>query len=54
MTEKVSASPAIPCDQCLSEIPGSAHNFESDEYVYNFCGIDCYDQWLESQADSSE
>ena len=39
----------IACDICLKEIPASgAKNEEASDYVFHFCGIDCYARWKES------
>jgi len=36
----------ISCDVCLSEIPQTVNkNAEADEYVSNYCGLECYQQW---------
>ena len=36
----------IACDICLKEIPASgAKNEEASDYVFHFCGIDCYAKW---------
>ena len=40
----------IACDICLKEIPASAaKNEETSDYVFHFCGIDCYAKWKESE-----
>lgn len=45
----------ISCHECLTEIPGSvSRNGEADEYVYNYCGLDCYDKWLEQQRPTEQ
>ena len=37
----------IACATCLEEIPRSVKkNAEADEYVSNYCGLDCYQKWL--------
>ncbi|MCW8829948.1 MAG: DUF3330 domain-containing protein [Gammaproteobacteria bacterium] len=36
----------IPCEICLQEIPQSeAKIIEVDDYVVNFCGLECYEKW---------
>lgn len=36
----------IDCETCMSEIPGGSDlNIESNEYVYHFCGLTCYQKW---------
>ncbi|WP_174875138.1 DUF3330 domain-containing protein [Vogesella oryzae] len=34
----------LECRVCMEEIPPD-HNSEKDEYVSNFCGLECYQQW---------
>ncbi len=41
----------VACEVCLKEIPRSvAHSHEGAEYVYHFCGADCYAEWLAAPA----
>ena len=41
----------VECDVCMKEIPlSSAKNEETSDYVFHFCGIDCYAKWKQ-QAD---
>lgn len=41
----------VPCEVCLKEIPQSeAKVVEVDDYVMNFCGLECYDKWREEEA----
>ncbi len=36
----------VACAVCLKEIPHSeAKQFEAQDYVAYFCGLDCFDQW---------
>lgn len=36
----------VSCQICLKEIPRDlAKNDESVDYVYHFCGQDCFDKW---------
>ncbi len=38
--------PLLHCDVCLKEIPGSvAKSLEGPDYVYHFCGAECYTTW---------
>ena len=38
----------VECAICLQEVPASgARNEETSDYVFYFCGIDCYAQWRE-------
>lgn len=39
----------LECRVCLQEIPPD-HNSEKDEYVSNFCGLECFQQWLQQSA----
>ena len=37
---------ALPCDVCLRDIEhdqGQSH--EVEDYVYHFCGLECYTKW---------
>ena len=51
MTDKITKNPeTIPCEVCMSEIPDSvSFNAEADEYVSSYCGLECYQQWLEKK-----
>ena len=41
----------IDCEVCLTQIPAdSSANMESEEYVYHFCGIHCYEEWKRRNA----
>ncbi len=45
----------IACEICLKEIPASAsQSAEAHDYVHHFCGIDCYQQWQQQQAQDQE
>lgn len=34
------------CEECCAEIPPSAAvTAEGADYVYHFCGQDCYEKW---------
>ncbi|MEJ2643745.1 MAG: DUF3330 domain-containing protein [Gammaproteobacteria bacterium] len=46
----------VRCETCLKEIPRSeATSAEAEDYVVYFCGIDCFQQWRESNdPDESE
>lgn len=38
----------IACEICLKEIPASeATSEEVEDYVVNFCGLECYAVWKE-------
>ena len=45
----------IACDICMKEIPVSAaKNDETSDYVFHFCGIDCYAKWKEQESQSKQ
>jgi len=51
MEKNAIATQTIPCDVCLQEIPTTVNqNAEADEYVSNYCGLECYQQWKERQS----
>lgn len=36
----------VSCEVCKKEVPQSAAvNFEVNDYVAHFCGLECYAQW---------
>ena len=38
----------VACEICLKEIPISeAKSEEAMDYVFHFCGLDCYAKWKE-------
>ncbi len=44
-----SESEHLECELCMNEIPLSeAKSSEATDYVVNYCGIDCYDQWRQT------
>ena len=37
----------IECEICLKEVPiTEATNPEATDYVVYFCGLECYDKWM--------
>ena len=45
----------VACEVCMREIPVSeAKSEEATEYVFYFCGIDCYGAWRARAADNIE
>lgn len=56
MTDKNATNvDTIPCEVCLQEIPNTVNqNAEADEYVSNFCGLECYQQWRDKQLANEE
>ncbi len=46
-------SETISCDICLKEIPSTVNqNSEADEYVSNYCGLECYQEWKDNQPET--
>ena len=44
----------IACKTCLDEIPNSVNqNAEADEYVSNYCGLECYQVWRDKMVEST-
>ncbi len=40
----------IQCNVCQNEVPKSvAKSFEGSDYVFYFCGPNCYDNWLKKR-----
>ena len=56
MNDKALKNPEmLPCEVCLSEIPDSVNmSAEADEYVSSYCGLECYQQWLEQAANKEK
>ena len=45
-TDDSPTAEVIACEICIKEIPKSeAKVAEASEYVYYFCGSDCYAKW---------
>ncbi|GAB4351227.1 MAG: hypothetical protein Kow006_15000 [Gammaproteobacteria bacterium] len=45
--EKPGNDRLVQCEICLKEVPSSeAHVAEAEDYVINFCGLDCYEKWI--------
>jgi len=43
----------VACEICLEEIPNSVNqNAEADEYVSNYCGLECYQLWRDKNTES--
>ncbi|MFP4560796.1 MAG: DUF3330 domain-containing protein [Thiohalorhabdus sp.] len=44
-----STDPAkVTCEVCMAEVPhDDAKSMESSDYVVYFCGLDCYDRWVD-------
>ena len=44
----------VSCKICLKEIPISEiKNEEANEYIANFCGLECYDKWKSQEPPDS-
>ncbi|MCI0506817.1 MAG: DUF3330 domain-containing protein [Gammaproteobacteria bacterium] len=40
----------VECEICLKEIPVSeAKNEEASDYVFYFCGLECFELWRNSE-----
>ena len=51
-TKKPSDDILLSCEVCLEELPASgAKSEEVEEYIYYFCGPDCYKEWLQGNKD---
>lgn len=45
--EKPTPPPTVSCKICRKELPRSiARTEEGRDYVYYFCGADCYQKWI--------
>lgn len=45
----------VPCKTCLTEIPHSkAKIVEVDDYVMNFCGLECYEKWQKEKTENND
>ncbi|MEW5755082.1 MAG: DUF3330 domain-containing protein [Pseudomonadota bacterium] len=53
---KPEAPETIACDVCMKEIPKDlATSEEGVEYVYHFCGQECFDKWhRQKQGDNNK
>ena len=41
----------VSCEICLKEVPHSEmQTAEIDDYVMNFCGLECYELWRNKEA----
>jgi len=50
MINQHSSEEQLACEVCLKEIPDTVHaNAEADEYVSHYCGLECYQQWVQKQ-----
>ena len=45
----------LKCEVCLKEVPLSeVHVPEAEDYVVNFCGLECYDKWVKLANDEED
>jgi hypothetical protein len=45
----------VACDICMKEVPpDEANNFEAEDYVAHFCGLECFNKWKEKQEPQKE
>ena len=45
----------VACEVCMREIPVSeAKSEEATEYVFYFCGIDCYETWSTQTTENTQ
>lgn len=45
----------VSCKICLKEIPKSeAKMNEAVDYVYHFCGLECFEKWQNQDTDKKE
>ena len=52
--EKDHEKETVACEVCLKEVPVSGtKSIETTDYVYHFCGLECYSQW-QKQADKEK
>ncbi len=50
--EESAEAEKVPCKVCLKEIPQSeAKVVEAEDYIMNFCGLDCYEQWQKQKGE---
>ena len=44
--DKPADAPNVRCEICKKEVSREeARHAEVDQYVFYFCGIECYDEW---------
>lgn len=42
----------VSCEVCIKTVPLSeSHISEAQDYITFFCGLDCYEQWLNGHQD---
>ncbi|MDH5719194.1 MAG: DUF3330 domain-containing protein [Spirochaetia bacterium] len=45
----------VSCEICLKELSkAEAKSAEAQDYVLNFCGIDCYKEWQKKSEEDKE
>ncbi len=49
---KVKETDLVACKTCLKEFPkADGHITEVDDYVINFCGLECYEKWQKKDSE---
>ncbi len=52
--KQIPSAEKVACEVCLKEVPLSeAKQFEAEDYVAHFCGLDCYAKWKQ-RSDKQE
>ena len=52
---KVNETELVACEICLKEFPKTdAHITEVDDYVINFCGLECYEKWQKKSPENEQ
>ncbi|MDA9271946.1 DUF3330 domain-containing protein [bacterium] len=55
MSQRDQSKNLCDCKTCCLKIPKSAAmTDEGADYVWYFCGINCYEKWLNKQNNSSD
>ena len=45
----------VSCEICLKSIPTrDCKCVETDEYVANFCGLECYEEWVKKAEETKK
>jgi hypothetical protein len=57
MTEKMTPKEPerVACEICMKEIPvDEANSVEGSDYVFHFCGLECFEKWQHMQPPRQE
>lgn len=53
--EKPTPPPQVSCEVCRKELPRStARSAEGRDYVYYFCGGECYEKWQRENPQAND